>query len=313
VLAADGSVVINVPIGAALPVDVAVSPDGSSYAVVAPGNAFSAGLSTVLTFDRCGKSSAPGQSVGTGGVSEQPIAVAYDAAGDVLVQTREPAALWILGATSDANIPLSTVSRADTGSDIFHTQAGAMIACASCHPEGRDDGHVWLLNGDKRRTPSLRGTIAGTAPYHWPGDEPDLNVLVNDVYTIRMDGASLSTDQMGAITGWVQNVPPPPAPSWVDAASAQRGKGLFESAAAACSTCHSGSKLTNNLTMDVGTGGSFQVPPLVGVGWRTPLMHDGCAATLADRFGACATPTHGSTGALTSGDVADLVSYLETL
>jgi hypothetical protein len=213
VLASDGSVVLNVSIPAALPVDVAVSPDGSSYAVVAPGNAFTSGLSTVLTFDHCGNSSAPGQSVGTGGVSEQPIAVAFDPAGDLLVQTREPAALWILGSTIDATISLSTTSRADIGFDIFHTQAGGMIACASCHPEGRDDGFVWLLDGDKRRTPSLRGTIAGTAPYHWPGDEPNLNVLVNDVYTVRMDGASLNPQQMSAITGWVQNVSPSPAPS----------------------------------------------------------------------------------------------------
>ncbi len=314
VLGSDGSVLVNAAIPAVLPVDLAVSPDGSTYAVVAPGNAFvSTNLNTVLTFDRCGNSAAPGQVVGTGGVSEQPIAVAYDPAGDLIVQTREPASLWILGSTSDANVALSTTTRADTGFDIFHAQAGGMIACASCHPEGRDDGHVWILDGNKRRTPSLRGTIAGTAPYHWPGDEPNLNVLVNDVYTVRMDGAPLSTAQMSAITGWVQNVAAPPAPSWIDTASAARGKALFESAATGCATCHSGAKFTNNLTMDVGTGGTFQVPPLVGVGWRTPLMHNGCAVTLADRFGACATPQHGSTGTLSQQDVSDLVAYLETL
>ena len=35
-----------------------------------------------------------------------------------------------------------------------------------------------MLDGNKRRTPSLRGTIAGTAPYHWPGDKADLDALV---------------------------------------------------------------------------------------------------------------------------------------
>jgi hypothetical protein len=314
VLAADGSLVFNAAIPAVLPVDVAVSADGLSYAVVAPGNAFqtSSPLNTILTFDRCGNMG-PGQMVGSGGVSQQPIAVAYDTAGDLVVQTREPAALWILGSTSDVTIPLSPQSRADTGFDVFHTQAGGMIACASCHPEGRDDGHVWLLDNKQRRTPSLHGTIAGTAPYHWPGDEANLTVLVNDVYTVRMSGAPLDQGQMGAVTAWVTNVAPLPAPTWVDPSSSQRGKALFERADVGCVTCHSGSKFTNNLTMDVGTGGLFQVPPLVGVGWRTPLMHDGCAATLTDRFGACATPQHGSTGALTKQDVSDLVSYLETL
>ena len=188
-----------------------------------------------------------------------------------------------------------------------------MIACGSCHPEGGDDGHVWLLEGENRRTPSLRGTIAGTAPYHWPGDEKSLDVLVNDVYTKRMSGASLSADQMNAVNGWVQQIPAPPAPTWVDTQAAARGKTLFETAAVGCSTCHSGPKFTNNETVDVGTGGSFQVPPLVGVGWRTPLFHDGCATNLATRFGACSTPAHGSIASLSAGDFSDLIAYLETL
>jgi cytochrome c peroxidase len=188
-----------------------------------------------------------------------------------------------------------------------------MIACASCHPEGRDDGHVWILDGNRRRTPSLRGTIAGTAPYHWPGDQANLTALVDDVYTRRMNGAPLDTPQMGALSSWVQAIPAPPVPSWVDSAAAQRGKALFVRNDVGCSSCHSGPKLTANLTVDVGTGGAFQVPPLVGVGWRTPLMHDGCAATLADRFGACATPQHGSIGSLSATNISDLTAYLESL
>jgi cytochrome c peroxidase len=224
-------------------------------------------------------------------------------------------------------LALSSQSREDTGHDVFHAQAGALVACASCHPEGGDDGHVWLLDGLPRRTPSLRGTIAGTAPYHWPGDELDMSVLLDEVYTRRMGGEQLAADQQSAVTSWVEGIPAPPAPSWVDSAAALRGKALFEGAATGCSGCHSGAKLTNNLTVDVGTGhdapspgfsmapppSAFQVPPLVGVGWRTPLLHDGCAATIADRFGACATAAHGSTSQLAPGEVADLTAYLESL
>jgi len=57
----------------------------------------------------------------------------------------------------------------------------------------------------------------------------------------------------------------------------------------------------------------FQVPPLVGVGWRTPLMHNGCAATLADRFGVCSTAGHGTTAQLSSANLSDLTAYLESL
>jgi hypothetical protein len=42
-------------------------------------------------------------------------------------------------------------------------------------------------------------------------------------------------------------------------------------------------------------------------------MHDGCAATLADRFGTCATVLHGNIAPLSSADIANLTAYLETL
>lgn len=315
VLTADGTVTVNTSFSGVLPVDVAVSADNSLVAAVSPGNAFTANtanLATVFEFSQCG---APVSLNLPGGTAPpQPIAVAFDSANDLVVQTREPAELTVIStAGTSTTINLSPNTRADTGFDVFHTQAGGMIACASCHPEGGDDGNVWILDGDRRRTPSLRGTIAGTAPYHWPGDEPNLDVLVNDVYTVRMSGAPLQSPQMDALTSWVQSVPAPPAPTWVNAASATRGKALFDRADVGCVTCHSGAKFTNNQTMDVGTGGLFQVPPLVGVGWRTPLLHGGCALTIADRFGVCATPQHGSIGSLSAGDISDLTAYLETL
>jgi hypothetical protein len=313
VLGADGTVTLNRQFAAALPVDVAISQDGSSVAAIAPGDGFVSSLASVFYFDHGGSGNGWSQSVGAGA---QPIAVAFGGPDRLLVQTREPAQLWIIGlplGDTKTSVTLSTVSRDDTGHDVFHTQAGAMIACASCHPEGGDDGHVWLLDGSRRRTPSLRGTIAGTAPYHWPGDQRDLNSLVSDVYTKRMSGTFLDSSQMSAIESWVQSVPAPPVPSWVDAAAAQRGQGIFARVDVGCGSCHSGAKLTNNATVDVGTGGKFQVPPLVGVGWRVPLLHDGCAKSIADRFLACSTSRHGTISGLSQQDVSDLTAYLETL
>ncbi len=170
-----------------------------------------------------------------------------------------------------------------------------------------------MLDGLPRRTPSMRGTIAGTAPYHWPGDEKDLAALTQDVYTGRMNGATLQGSQMDALTSWLEAIPAPPAPSWVDPAAAQRGRTLFERADTACSACHSGPKFTNNQTVDVGTGAAFQVPPLVGVGWRAPLLHNGRARTLGERFTTCSTKGHGGVGALSGLEIADLTAYLETL
>ncbi len=315
VLDTNGALVTNLALQAVLPVDVALSPDGDTFVVAAAGNAYAPSLPDVIISSITGNDvlGAVFKLPSTGG--EQAIAVAFDPAEEILVQTREPATLQILDAThaSWRTVVLSSDSRADTGHALFHSAAGALIACASCHPEGGDDGHVWTLDGDTRRTPSLRGTVAGTAPYHWPGDELDMPTLLQDVYTSRMSGPPLSTDSMSRIAAWVEAIPAPPAPSWVDPAAAARGQALFTSATTGCATCHSGAKFTNNATVDVGTGGRFQVPPLVGVSWRTPLMHDGCAAAIADRFGACATAGHGSTQSLSSDQISDLTAYLETL
>jgi cytochrome c553 len=303
----------DVLLGAALAVDVAISPDGAHALIAAAGNADSPLLQTALYYQLEG--SGERNSLPMAQLPGPAVAVAFDGVGEALVQTLEPASLWIVypGGTQSTEIPLSSISRADSGHEIFHTQAGAMIACASCHPEGGDDGHVWILDGDERRTPSLRGTIAGTAPYHWPGDMADFPTLVHNVYTMRMSGAVLDPEALAALQGWVESIPAPPAPSWVDPAAEQRGEALFASTSTGCTTCHNGPKLTNNATLDVGTGGAFQVPPLVGVGWRTPLLHDGCANTLTDRFTSCATPAHGGTANLSADNVSDLVAYLETL
>ena len=45
-------------------------------------------------------------------------------------------------------------------------------------------------------------------------------------------------------------------------------------------------------------------------------MHNGCAATLADRFGAAACSggdKHGATSTLTSAQIGDLTAYLQSL
>jgi cytochrome c peroxidase len=82
-----------------------------------------------------------------------------------------------------------------------------------------------------------------------------------------------------------------------------------------CVTCHSGPQFSTHKLVDVGTGGVFKVPSLNGVGYRAPFLHDGCAATLTDRFSATCGggDNHGTTQQLDAGQIADLVAYLESL
>ena len=252
----------------------------------------------------------------------EPVAVAFAGDDTVLVQIREPAELLVLRGLKNSTaqktvVPLSSVSRADTGHALFHANSSGGLACASCHPEGHDDGRVWDFDCEgPRRTQDPSGGLAGTAPFHWSGDLPNFSALVDEVYVRRMSGPALGTQQTTELQDWVDKLPELPPQRATGDSQVARGKALFESPSVGCASCHTGAAYTNNMTVDVGTGASFQVPALHGVGWRAPYMHDGCAPTLSDRF---TNPTcgggdrHGVTSQLSDGDRADLIAYLQSL
>ncbi len=245
----------------------------------------------------------------------EPIAVAFDGAGALVVQSREPAMLTLGRGASP--ITLSTESRADTGHLIFHANAGGNLACASCHAEGNDDGRVWNFTCEgERRTQSLHTGLRGTEPFHWSGNEADIGRLMEDVFVGRMSGPTLAFDQADMLLTWIDSQPRPLRPAGRNSDAIARGRTLFnDPQRGACASCHSGAGFTNNQTVDVGTGGAFQVPSLVGIGSRGPFMHNGCAKTLADRFGgACGGgDRHGFTSTMTGAEISDLVAYLYSI
>jgi DNA-binding beta-propeller fold protein YncE len=320
---ADPSTPVTAPLpsgalpAAILPVDMAVNTDGAQMVVVAAGSnvIFQTDASIVESgfADPCG-SAYFGEPV-----DGQPIAVAFrEAAGassDVIVQTREPAALLMV--RTGNRIELPGVSVADTGHEMFHTNpnGGTSLACASCHPEGDQDGRTWEFDGiGARRTQSIAGGILATAPLHWDGDMAGLDEIMTEVFVNRMAGMPQGPRRIRAFSRYIDSLPAVAVSPVADAAAAERGRALFTDATVGCAGCHSGEKLTNNASVDVGTGRAFQVPTLVGVSLRAPFMHDGCAATLHERFGECGGgDKHGRTSQLTTAQIDDLVTYLETL
>lgn len=299
---------------AVLPVDLATN--GREFVVVAAGNAHTKELPQIFVVHRdqlANQGSQECVQMVEGTVPGQAVAAGFDDRDELVVQTREPAALHIM--SDDRRRPwktivLSTESKEDTGHAIFHSNAGGNIACASCHAEGADDGHVWEFVGmGPRRTPSLLGTTPGTEPFHWSGDMKDLSALVDHVFVERMSGPKIDKPQVDVLGKFIFTLPPPTKVRSADTVPA-RGRELF---AQRCASCHSGSLMTNNRTIDVGTGGAFQVPSLVGVAWRGPFLHTGCASTLADRFNpACGGESHGDLTGLSGDDIADLVKVLES-
>ena len=333
-----------------LPVDIAIAPGGRQAAFVAAGQ----GERTVQfmalnAMDNMATESQPNSPVPNGGsnpcmvasptplpepetstdsapdglpvpiefrpANGEVIAVAYDLKGNVVVQSRNPANIQILTQRA-APIVLSTQGRYDIGLTLFHASTPGQIACASCHPEGGEDSRTWAFSDvGVRRTQSLRGGIAETAPFHWDGQLADMSSLMADVFQQRMGGGPVSEKQVGALSSWIDSIPRLGLSSIGDNAAADRGKVLFHSPAVGCSTCHAGSKLTNNKIADVGTGRSFQTPQLMDLALHAPYMHNGCAKTLRDRFGGgCGgDDRHGVTSKLSPDEVDDLVVFLETL
>lgn len=248
----------------------------------------------------------------------QATSVAFLNADTVALLEREPAAISIVDVRERRavrHIELEQDSRYDTGYALFHMGTPAGIACASCHPEAGDDSHVWTFQGiGMRRTPNLRGGILGSEPFHWDGDMPDFAALVDDVFRGRMS-VPLAVDKptSDALAQWIDRQSP-----WAaeprDLEQVKRGQELFQSSSTGCASCHAGPLRTNNQTVDVGTGSALQVPALRGVSFRLPVMHDGCAETLRDRFEAsCGGSRHGTTAQLSESELDDLIAYLETL
>jgi hypothetical protein len=294
-----------------LPVDIAVSSNGWFAAITAADGALT--TSPLAAMSQAGPGAIATLPGTLSGFHErgQPVAVAFMPNQYTVVQLRAPAGI-VIGI--DDFIPFPAPDQSDVGHTLFHAQTPSALACASCHPEGRDDGHVWQFTaGEMRRTQNVSGGVLATAPLHWDGAFNDLSSLMDEVFVARMGGASPSVDQRVALASWLDSIPraaPRPAQ---DALAVQRGQLLFESVDVGCTTCHSGPRFTNNLTLDVGTGRPFQVPSLTGLAARAPYLHDGCAGTLEERFTCGGGDAHGHTSQLTPQQLSDLVAYMKTL
>lgn len=303
---------------APLPVDMAWLNEGAYVAVAGLGLEEGGGIRRVNPADlnsghECAGARVPMQAEHG---EEQLIAVAPSADGLVSL-SRAPMVLH----TPYGAITLDPSPTSDTGHAVFHAATTGGMACASCHPEGGDDGHVWRFTGNlPRRTQSLHGGVAGTFPLHWEGDMQDFGHLMDEVFVRRMGGAPLPEQHATALEGWVNTVPMPVSnlvstdAETTDAVA--RGRAVFNRPDVGCAACHTGSRFTNNATMDVGTGEALQVPSLTGLRWRAPYMHNGCAASLRDRFAnpACGGgDRHGVTSQLSPAEINDLIAYLQSI
>jgi hypothetical protein len=280
----------------ALPVDVVALPDGS-IAVASAGS----GQVTVIGGDPVG---GPCQNL----AECEPVGVAWVEGTGLVSQYRSPARI--------GRVQLPLEAPVDRGHALFHRAPHFALACASCHPEGGDDGVVWQFPEGTRRTQYLAGGVGDTLPFHWAGDMGSMNELMSLVFVQRMGGLPLGQGEAEALERWMHGIERLPSPR-LDADRellVAQGRGLYESSELGCVDCHAGPQHTSPSNFDIGKGERFQPARLVDLAARAPYMHDGCATTLRERFDpSCGGDSHGDVSALTEAELDALVAYLETL
>lgn len=323
----DSRPVTSLPLqNAVLAIDLALDPRGEEVAVVAPGGGPRGGQLFRYRFDRlysnvergCVRGMAASDALPS--VPGQAVALGYDPAGHLVVQTLAPLALHVFDTAYDGprrggllrTITLDANEQRDVGQSLFHTDTGGGVTCASCHPEGEDDGRVWNIRDvGARRTPTLRGGLLATAPFNWEGDAADLHSATQRTFSAQLRGGTLAASQIDAAVRWLDGLPAIRRAPRREASEVAAGRAVFEDPAVGCAGCHAGERLTNNENHDVGTDGAYQVPSLVDVAARGPWLHDGRARTL--REAVLNSERHGGARSLEPARLASLLRYLESL
>jgi hypothetical protein len=208
------------------------------------------------------------------------------------------------------------------GRTLFHAVFDPRVssdgrACASCHPDARDDGLAWSSPGGRRQTPMLVERLEGTSPYGWDGAAGDLEQHLRHT-TARLGGKGLARQDVADIQAYIATLHPPAAKLAENDALVARGRELFHSDSVGCAGCHAGAALTDGDEHDVKSAHhdelrrSFDTPSLHLIAHSAPYFHDGRYATLP----ALLEGTDGSMGhtsQLSREDRAALEAFVEQL
>lgn len=220
--------------------------------------------------------------------------------------------------------PRSLSRAAETGRRLFHdarnvhlTPSG-VVTCATCHPDGGEDGLAWFLHTPGvprklRRTPPAWAIRPEVRPLHWDGEFTSAEALVSTTLTELLEGDGLLIDTAAIAAYMRERTPPIPRPLDPEAsASATRGAVVF--ADAGCAECHVAPDYTDGRAHAVldpssdpdGRLDAAITPSLIAIRARAPYLHDGRAATLEDVLDLHAPP-------LDDAARVDLLMFLRSL
>lgn len=157
--------------------------------------------------------------------------------------------------------------------DALEPVVSGVAACSGCHPEGRDDGHVWRelpkaqfreatfvagpalapepMAADEetpwgyaRQTPMLAGRVDAAGPYGWHGESATLVDRVKAGFALHRswphhtDGKTRSIRAEPLAAFLREGLVPPPREARPLSEVEERGRAIFESKEAQCAVCH---------------------------------------------------------------------------
>jgi mono/diheme cytochrome c family protein len=241
-----------------------------------------------------------------------------------------------MDATRDADVttaelgdPVDALDPVRLGRELFSRTSDPRISsdgrgCASCHPDGRDDGLVWSTPDGPRQTPTLAGRLAGTAPYGWNGARDTVFKHITGTLK-RLGGTGLDGDSMDAVVAYCMAMKAPPRQVTQDADLVAEGHALFEASSTGCSSCHiQDGTFTDGNRHDVKSKAAgdphkaFDTPSLRFVSGTAPYFHDGRFSTLRALLLSSGgdDPTDvkmGHSAELSDHEIDALEAYLRTL
>lgn len=260
-------------------------------------------------------------------VPEGPTGVAIDAVrGRVIVFSEAARAVTALSleegtrqwstqlAELDLESPVSLGRKIFTRTDNPRV-ARDSVACASCHPDGLDDGLTWTTPEGPRQTPMLAGRLRGTAPYGWARDKPTLAGYIESTVE-RLGGTGLSPHELEGLVAYLESLDAA-RPSASREGVAERGRAIFFGQGA-CAGCHAGGEGTDAKMHALdpprpdGRDSAFDTPSLRFVSQTAPYFHDGRYKNLR----ALVNDSRSGMGLvelLSAADRDALIVYLETL